>query len=261
MKNKKIFLLIALIVTTVLLLGCSKKAEAQESKRSTATGSAEKIERKADGQYLIGSKIKIYDGDLKPIDAYFTYLPPGYQWKYKDDYHKMVLLNLSIGMGVNVAYPFGINKADKDEAIGHFRNSIDKSIEWAATAKQNNVHSLKKEIPTPDGYKDKTFVNFTQMLGNPPPTSITSTAPMHLMFTFYIGDFGDLGLTKKDKEETWLFMLIYDYYLTRIKDIFCFRENDFALLKEIFSESYLAEIDKKEEALQKSQTEQGALFK
>jgi hypothetical protein len=244
----------------IMVMGCSKKANAQEAK-GAKTEEEEKVERDANGQYRIGSKINIYNGDLKPIDAYFTYLSPSYQWKYKGDFQKTVLLNLSIGMGVNVAYPFGINKADKNEAIGHFRNSIDKSIEWAATAKQNNVHSLKKEIPTPDGYKNKTLVDTVQMLGNPPPTSITSTEQVHLMFTFYIGDLGDLGLAKKDKEETWLFMLIYDYYGRRIKDVFCFRENDFAILKEIFSESYLAEIDKNEEALQKSQAEQGSLFK
>jgi hypothetical protein len=41
---------------------------------------------------------------------------------------------------------------------------------------------------------------------------------------------------------------------------FCFRENDFARLKEMFSESYLAEIDKQEAAWQKSHAEQDALF-
>jgi hypothetical protein len=256
MKNKKMFLLIALIVTTVLLLGCSKKADAQESKGSTATGSAEKIERKADGQYLIGSKIKIYDGDLKPTDAYFTYLPSSYQWEYKQDYHKAVLLNQSLGFGVSEAFLFGINEANKNEAIGFFRNSIDKSIEWAATAKQNNVHSLKKQIPTSDGDKNKTYVLIGQIAGNPPPSSITLFEPVGLFFIFYIGDYLENG-----KEETLLIMAIYDSYGTRVKRIFCFRENDFALLKEIFSESYLAEIDKKEETLQKSQAEQGTLFK
>ena len=239
MKNKRMALWMALILIAVLLLGCSKKSE-----------------KKADGHYLIGSKIKIYDGDLKPIDAYFTYLPPSYQWKYKQYSHKTILLNQSLGLGVTEAFSFTINEADKNEAIGFFRNSIDKSIEWAATAKKENVHSLKKEIPTPDGYKNKTFVTISQLLGNPPPTSITSTEPVDLWFTFYIGDFLDNG-----KEETLLIMLIRDYSTGRLKRAFCFRENDFALLKEIFSESYLAEIDKKEEALRKSQTEQDAKFK
>ena len=252
MKNKKMFLLITLIITVLLLLGCSKKAEAQEAKGANA----EKPERDANGQYRIGSNIKVYNGDLKPIDAYFTYLPPSYQWKYKEEFHKTVLLNLSIGRGVNVAYPFVINEADKNEVIGHFKNSIDKSIECAAVAKKNNVHSFKKEIPTPDGYKNDTFVDTVQMLGNPPPNSITSTEIVYLMFIFYIGD--DIS---KGKEETLLIMFVYDYYGTRIKDVFCFRENDFALLKQIFSESYLAEIDKKEEAWQKSKAEKDALFK
>jgi hypothetical protein len=217
----------------IMVMGCSKKANAQEEK-GTKTEKEEKAERGVNGQYRIGSKIKIYDSELKPTDAYFSYLSPSFQWKYKGDIHKTVLLNLSIGMGVNEAYLFGITKSEKNEAIGHFKNSIDKSIEWAATAKQNNIHSLKKDIPTPDGYKNKTFADTVQFLGNPPPTSITSTVPVHLMFTFYIGDFGDLGLAKKEKEETWLFMFVYDNYATRIIDVFGFRENDFASLKKFF---------------------------
>jgi hypothetical protein len=261
--NKKMNLVSVIIIVLfmgVMVMGCSKKANAQEEK-GAKTEKEEKAERDVNGQYRIGSKIKIYDGELKPTDAYFTYLSPSYQWKYKGDVHKTVLLNLSIGMGVNEAYLFGINESEKNEAIGHFRNSIDKSIEWAATAKQNNVRSLKKDIPTPDGYKNKTFADTVQMLGNPPPISITSRELVHLMFTFYIGDFEDLGFAKKEKEETWLFMFVYDNYATRIKDVFGFRENDFTLLKEIFSESYLTEIDKKEEMLQKSQAEQDELFK
>jgi hypothetical protein len=39
-----------------------------------------------------------------------------------------------------------------------------------------------------------------------------------------------------------------------------FNENDFIRLKEIFSESYLAEIDKQEAEWQKSHAEQDALF-
>ena len=241
--------LIMVLFMGIMMTGYARNVEAQE------------LERDVNGQYRIGSKIKVYNGDLKPIDAYFTYLTPSYQWKFKEESHKTVLLNLPIGRGVNVAYPFLINEAGKNEFIGHFRNSIDKSIEWAAVAKKNNVRSLKKEIPTPDGYDNVTFVDTAQLLGNPPPNSITSTEPVHLMFIFYIGDLGDLGFAKKNKEETWLFMFVYNFYGTQLKNVFCFRENDFALLKEIFSESYLAEIDKKEEALQKSQAEKDALFK
>jgi len=89
------------------------------------------------------------------------------------------------------------------------------------------------------------------MVGNP----FTSTAAMRVSFTFFIGDFDD-----NNKEETLLLMGISNYY-GELKRVFCFRENDFALLKEIFSESYLAKIDKKEEVWQESHTKQDSLFK
>jgi hypothetical protein len=248
MKNKKMFLLIALIVTTVLLLGCSKRADAQESNGSTAAGSAEKAERKANGQYLIGSKIKIYDGDFKPTDAYFTYSPAD----------KSVILNLPPPY-INAAIFF--MKVKKGDSIGYVRNSIDKSIEWAATAKQNKVSSLQKWITyeTFGGIEDDGMA----MYGLNQPNN-KHPEPVYLVFMLYIGDLGDLNLTKKDKEETWLVMNYRTHNELQTRSLghyYGFRENNFARLKEIFSESYLAEIDKKEEELQKSQAEQGALFK
>jgi hypothetical protein len=230
--------LIIVLFMCIMMTGYALNVEAQE------------IKRNSNGQYPIGSKVKIYNGDLKPINAYFTYAS-SYTWK-NYNFDKVVVLYHSDNL-LHEAFLFSRDKElGEDDSIGFFRNSIDKCIEWAATAKKNNVHSLKKEIPTPDGYRYDTFVTTAQMVGNPP----SHFNVVAIMFTFYIGDFWDNG-----KEETLLIMAVYDFQTARAIRMFCFRENDFALLKEIFSESYLAEIDRKEEAWQKSQAEKDALFK
>jgi len=66
------------------MMGYARNVEAQEA------------ERDANGQYRIGSRIKVYNGDLKPIDAYFTYLPPSYQWKYKEESNKTVFRSVQM---------------------------------------------------------------------------------------------------------------------------------------------------------------------
>jgi len=152
-------------------------------------------------------------------------------------------------------------KVKKGDSIGYVRNSIDKSIEWSATAKQNKVRSLQKWITyeTFGGIEDDGIA----MYGLNQPNN-KHPEPAYLVFMLYIGDLGDLNLTKKDKEETWLVMNYRTHNELQTRSLghyYGFRENDFALLKEIFSESYLVEIDKKEEAFQKSQAEQGSLFK
>lgn len=238
-KINLVSVIIVVLFIGIMVVGGSKKADAQEAK-------TEKAERKDNGQYPIGSKIKIYDGNLKPIDAYLAY-DPSYTYKktyisYDND--KVVVLNWVRGLSHEAFI------LTKEEGIGFFRNSIDKSIEWAATAKKNNVHSFKKEIPTPDGYEHNTYIITSQIVGNPP----TYSEPVGLLFTFCIMDF-------HGKEETLLIMCIYDVYGTQLQRVFCFREDDFALLKEIFSVSYLAELDKKEEAWQELRRKQDALFK
>jgi len=146
--NRKMNLMSVIIVVLfmgIMAAGCSKKADAQTAKGSTATETAE---RNADGQYLIGSKIKIYDGDLNPIDAYFTYLPNN-PWKNQLTFDNAVILNWPDG-AYSEAFLFPrSNITIYDDIIGFFRNSIDKSIEWAATAKKNNVHSLTKQYTDP----------------------------------------------------------------------------------------------------------------
>jgi hypothetical protein len=69
---------------------------------------------------------------------------------------------------------------------------------------------------------------------------------------------------KKGKAEAWLVMR----YVTHTElqresqgHFFIFHEDDFARLKELFSESYLAEIDRQEAAWQQSLADQDALFK
>ncbi|GHV43719.1 hypothetical protein AGMMS49546_26140 [Spirochaetia bacterium] len=226
------------------MAGCSK-AYAQTGGGTASGGSksgavSDPPKREADGQYRIGSKVQVYDGNGKPVDDYFTYFPS----KLIMGYDNAVILNLQPG---GLALFFGKN--NEHDAIGFVRNCIDKSIEWAATAKQNNVRSLRKEIPYGDGYE---VDDGTAWYGI--KTQLYNLEYVYLMFTFLIGD-----IFEKGKEETWLVM----QYLTQNQArsmsqgrFICFREDDFARLKEMFSESYLAEIDKQEAA----HAEQDALF-
>jgi hypothetical protein len=205
-----------------------------------ATVMAETPKRDADGQYPIGSQVKVYDADFKPTDAYFTYFP-GLPASWGVD-SNAVILN----------FPFLQSLYFLKSNIGFVRNSIDKSIDWAATAKKNNVRSLIKEIPIDENDTHVMTVSYG---------SGQKTRPndiRYLMFQFYIGDAAENG-----KDETWLIM----NYLSQDEarngsqsHFFVFHENDFVRLKEMFSESYLAEIDKQEAAYQKSRAEQDALF-
>jgi hypothetical protein len=141
---------------------------------------------------------------------------------------------------------FFFGKNNETDAIGFVRSCIGKSIEWAATAKQNNVRDFIKEI-TPGG---------RAIYGLNQPNYYRHEA-VYLAFNFYIGNADEKG-----KEETWLVMRYQraDDVIREIGRFFCFREDDFARLREMFSESYLAEIDKQEAAWQKSHAEQDALF-
>ena len=225
----RVFSLIALLVLIIFsTTACSKKAE-----------KTEKAERNANGQYPIGSKVKVYDGDFKPTDAYFTYSPED----------KKIILNFPPPY-INAAIFFGKNN------FGYIRNCIDKSIEWADTAKKNKVDSFKKEMSykTFDGDENDGIAMYGLN-----KSGDKKLEPVYLYFAFYIGD-----LNVKGKVETWLLM----QYLTRNEvlarsngHLFIFHEKDFDLLKKIFSESYLTEIDKKEEAWKESLTKQDSQFK
>jgi hypothetical protein len=229
------------------------KVQAQSGGTASASGGlnsgtvSDTPKREANGQYRIGSKVQVYDSDLKPTDAYFTYSP-------NEPYNNAVILNF--GPPYIDAALFFFEKNTGDDSNGFVRDCIDKSIEWAATAKQNNVRSLAKEISFDEYDLDDRTALYGPNRPNQPGYYGHEIA--YLVFNFYIGD-----LAKKGKEETWLIM----NYLTRNEirsrsqgHFFCFRENDFARLKEMFSESYLAEIDKQEAAWQKSHAEQDALF-
>ncbi|MDR3356872.1 MAG: hypothetical protein LBO04_06755 [Spirochaetaceae bacterium] len=204
--------------------------------------------REANGQYRIGSKVRVYDGNLKPTGAYFTYSPG----KPFDGYDNAVILNFGPPY-IDAALFFGKSNAGDADNIGFFRSCIAKSIEWAATAKQNNVRDLMKEI-TLDEYD---FDDSRAVYGLNQPNYYRHEA-VYLMFYFNVDADGE------GKEGPWLLMR----YLTS-DDIgrrspgrfFWFREDDFARLKEMFSESYLAEIDRQEAAWQKFHAEQDALFK
>jgi len=62
MKNKKMFLCIALIITAMVLSMCSKKAEAQESKKSSAAGSAKTGAYNSESDFQIDWDKNVKDG-------------------------------------------------------------------------------------------------------------------------------------------------------------------------------------------------------
>jgi hypothetical protein len=252
--NRKKNLVMVLLAAFAGMVMAEEFTSCSKTDSSTVTGDSKSgavsdtPKREANGQYRIGSKVQVYDDDGKPTDAYFTYSPG----KITNlDYGNMVILNFGQSY-IDAALFF--RESNNNENIGLFRHCIDKSIEWVATAKQNNVRSLLKEIPF-DGYD----VDDSTALYGLNRQNYSRHEQVYLGFSLYIGDIFENG-----KEETWLLMR----YLTRndllsgaLGHIFCFREDDFARLKEMFSESYLAEIDKREAAWQKSHAEQNALFK
>jgi hypothetical protein len=229
------------------LASCGKKDGGTASGGSKSGAVAVAPKRESNGQYRIGSKVQVYDVYFKPTGAYFTYSPG----KLTNlDYDNTVILNFGPPY-IDAALFFG--KRSNNDSIGFVRSCIDKSIEWTATAKQNNVHSLAKELSF-----DEYNVENTQAAYGLNQPDYRRHESVYLMFNFFIGDLDETG-----KEETWLIMryLNRDDVLRRSQGhFFCFRENDFARLKEMFSESYLAEIDKHEAAWQESHAEQGALF-
>ena len=235
--NRKMNLVLMLVLLVMFISGGSKSGTVSDSPK-----------REANGQYRVGSQVKVYDGNLEPTDAYFTYSPSKLPIL---GYDNTVILNFGLPYS-NTALFFG--KSEGSDIIGFVRYCIDKGIEWAATAKQNNVHSLSKAIPRPDGYDiDNTRVAYG--LNQP---NYRNYKPVYLLFSFYIGDIAENG-----KEETLLVMNYRTHDQARSESqgqYFCFRENDFARLKEMFSESYLAKIDKQEAEWQKSQAKQDALF-
>jgi hypothetical protein len=254
--NRKMNLVLVLLVVfagMVMAAGfasCSKKDGGAASGGSNRGAVSDTPKRDADGQYPIGSKVKVYDGNFKPTDAYFTYSP---SLPANMNYDNAVILNFPSPKGaLNGAHAvlfFGRN--NKKDTIDFVRNCIDKSIEWVATAKKNNVRSLTKNLPT-DGYDIDDYTG-VYMLNDQP----NSAEPAYLTFFLYI------GVDDEGKAETGLVMNYKTLNEVRSGSagrVRCFSENDFVRLKEMFSESYLAEIDKQEAAWQKSHAEQDALF-
>ncbi len=248
MNKKSNFISVLIVLFTVMglvvLTSCNEKAEAQSENNSQKNIVSDTLKRDINGEYLIGSDVKIYDGDLMPMDAFFTYTPS-----------KPENLNMNNAVILNwlpTAFFFGGNNEIGSGTLGLFRYCIDKSIEWAATAKENDVHSLSKII-LPDDFKENDGIA-AYMLKNSP----NSAEPIYLIFHFFIGDLNEDG-----KEETLLVLNWKKHDELRYGspgNFLLFKENDFARLKEIFSESYLAKINKQEEEWQKSRTEQEALF-
>jgi hypothetical protein len=246
MKGKITLVLLVAFTGMVMLAGftsCSKN-------NGGDGGSADTPERIANGQYRIGSNVKIYDDDFKPTDAYFTYTSGE-------------ITNLASGNKVILNFPspfidaaLFFMKSNSIDNIALIRYCIDKSIEWAATAKQNNVRQLSKDIPFGEGGYDAGDGTAAYGLNQP---NYRRYEPVYLWFVFYVDD-----VDKKGKEEAWLIMR----YVTHNElqrgsqgHFFIFHEDDFARLKELFSESYLAEIDRQEASWQQSLADQDALFK
>jgi hypothetical protein len=152
MNRKMNFVLVLLatfagMVMAVGFTSCGKKGGGAASDGSKSGAVSDTPKREANGQYRIGSKVQVYDGDFKPTDAYFTYFPDK---PTNLNYDNTVILNFGPPY-IDAALFLGKSNVGDANSIGYVRNCIDKSIDWAATAKQNNVRSLAKEIEL-DGY-------------------------------------------------------------------------------------------------------------
>jgi hypothetical protein len=88
-KNKNLVLVLLAAFMVMGVTACGKKDGGSASERD-ADGQYPIGLRDADGQYPIGSKVQVYDGNLKPTDAYFTFLPSN---PNNQNYDNAVILN------------------------------------------------------------------------------------------------------------------------------------------------------------------------
>jgi hypothetical protein len=176
--KKKMYLVSVLLVAFTGMVMVAEFASCSKKDGRTASGGAKSNvvsstpKREADGEYSIGSKVQVYNGDFEPMDAYFTYSPD--DPTNRDYYDNAVILNFP---------PLNTLLFGKD-TIAFVRYCIDKSIEWAATAKQNNVRALTKEILRSDDFElNDTFIKY--MLKNQPRTAEGGDIPD--IFLYYCG--------------------------------------------------------------------------
>lgn len=249
--KKKMNLVRTIILTLsigIMLSGCTGKTG-----NAVSAEDPKKVERKANGQYLISPTLQIYDGDLKPIKVYFTYFPYAISSLRYDK--GIIILNFPPPY-IDAAVFIGKN--DQFDSINLLRYCIDKSIEWAATVKQNNVSELSKLIPLDEIHGDKGLPYARASYGLNKPDFRNYDAA-YLFFHFIVNE------KWQDEKGPWLSLNYRSQKQLADSgprgEYFFFHEKDFALLKEIFSESYLAEINKREEALQKSNAEKNEMFK
>jgi hypothetical protein len=169
-------------------------------------------------EYTIDETVKVYNANLRELRSEITYYP-----EPLPAFGESNAIVLYFSDFVNYAFIFGKN----DRAT--FIEIIDKCIEWTEVAKKNGVHSLSKTIVEKEGIR-------YMMVGvsNYPSVFLSN-------FTFSIQEIDG-------KEEI---LLIINYRtIDQVNNggrgsILVFKQNDFARLKEIFSEDYLLQFDKK----------------
>jgi hypothetical protein len=169
-------------------------------------------------EYRIGETIKIYDEYLEEIQSRITYYPAAF-------YHFENAIFLYFNKLLTYTLIF-----DKDLRV-RFSGILDKCIEWTAVAKKNDVHELSRMIEERVGI----FCVFPTVSNYP-----------DVLIIDYIFSIQKI----KGKEEI---MLVMNYKTVdqinngRPGGYIAIKQNDFNRLKEIFSDNYLANYDKKAE--------------
>jgi len=169
-------------------------------------------------EYRIGETIKIYDEYLEEIQSRITYYPAAF-------YHFENAILLYFNKLLTYTLVFDKNLRAK------FSGILDKCIEWTAIAEKNDVHELSRMIEERVGI----YCVFPALSNYP-----------DILLIDYIFSIQKI----KGKEEI---MLVMNYKTIdqvnngRPGGYIAIKQNDFNRLKEIFSDNYLANYDKKAE--------------
>lgn len=176
-------------------------------------------------EYRIGETIKVYDSYLEELQSKITYYPAPLSFLDTNN-------AIFIYFHEFITYVLIFAKGDKYDYRKRFIEVLDKCIEWTDVAKKNNVHKLSRLV-----VED---VSIPYMIlgegGSFPEVFIVD-------FIFSIQEF-------KGKEETLLiinYKTVDQYNNGERGRYIVFKQNDFNHLREIFSDNYLTQFDKKAE--------------
>jgi hypothetical protein len=226
-----------MILLVSFSFSCSKKSKLNNSSKSDQSIS---FARQESGLYKING-ISICDANFeldRNLELYF--LPtkinndPSFDYAYVL-YHKPV------------KFYFGVyDHSPYDESIRFINFSIDKSIEWSATAKSEKIMEFRKDIPTESFDKGMSY----RLISSSVDGSTRFTDIYFMTTLFFIVDDGKgyLGIHMARQGSSG-------------QRFYCFRDEDLPKLKEIFSEEFRQKIFDAETEYQNSRKEQDSKFK